>query len=139
MRQLGKNGRITATLINRSTEPRFLYLLAIDPRNAIDLILPLRGEFDRPIAPGQPYRRGPFAFDLAGNYRFVTIVTDAPIRADAFEQSGNGTRDIEACLSPLERLLCSASKGTRDTSVTRVGNWSATVATAIVTDDASAP
>ncbi|MGB5724065.1 MAG: caspase family protein [Parasphingorhabdus sp.] len=134
VRQLGENGRVTATLVNRSDKPRHIYLLAIDPRNAIDLILPKPDEFDQKVAPGQPYRRGPFSFDLPGTYRFLTIATDTPIRADAFAQAGNGVRDIGACVSPLERLLCAASRGTRDAGVTSVGNWSASVASAIVVD-----
>lgn len=132
VRKLSMKGRVTATLVNRSGAKRYLYLLAIDPRNAVDLVLPSPGEIDRPIAPGQPYRRGPFTFNLPGIYRFVTIVSDTPIRADAFQQSGNGTRDITACTSPLERLLCSASEGTRDPGVVAVGNWSASVSSAIV-------
>lgn len=132
VRKLSMKGRVTATLVNRSGAERYLYLLAIDPRNAVDLVLPSPGEIDRPIAPGQPYRRGPITFDLQGIYRFVTIVSDTPIRADAFQQSGNGTRDITACTSPLERLLCSASEGTRDPGVVAVGNWSASVSSAIV-------
>lgn len=132
VRKLEKGGLVTATLVNRTGAPRYLYLLAIDPRNTINLAIPRADEIDRPIAPGQPYRRT-FGFDVPGNYRFVTIVSDTPIRADAFEQDGNGSRDITACLSPLERLLCSVSKGTRDASVTRVGDWSASVETAIVT------
>lgn len=138
VRKLYRNGRVTATLVNRSTAPRYLYLLAIDPRNTVDLVLPSPGEIDRPIARGQPYRRGPFTFDLAGNYRFVTIASDTPIRADAFQQSGNGTRDISACLSPIERLLCSVSRGTRDVGITRIGDWSASVETAIVTNEPEA-
>lgn len=137
VRQLARNGRVTATLINRSGAPRYLYLLAIDPGNTINLAIPRADEIDRPIAPGQPYRRT-FGFDVPGNYRFVTIISDTPIRADAFEQDGNGSRDIAACLSPLERLLCSVSKGTRDASVTRIGDWSASVETAIVTEGAGA-
>ena len=136
VRQLGKRDRVVATLVNRSGAPRYLYLLAIDPSNAIVLVLPTQGEIDRAIAPGQPYRRS-FGFDRPGSYRFVSIVSDVPIRADAFQQSGSGTRDINACLSPLERLLCSASRGSRDVAVTRIGSWSASVMTAVVTDPAS--
>jgi hypothetical protein len=57
----------------------------------------------------------------------VTIATDAPINAAALQQDGTGVRDPAACTSPLERLLCAASAGTRDPSVPRVGAWTATV------------
>ncbi|KRA84473.1 caspase family protein [Altererythrobacter sp. Root672] len=134
VRRIGLDKTITATVINRGTKPIYLYLLAIDPRNAVDLILPKPGEFDQMLQPNQPYRRSQMAFDAAGPYRFLTIATDRPIRAEAFQQSGNGARDLAACVSPLERLLCSSSQGARDTGVTAVGDWSAQVTTALVTE-----
>jgi hypothetical protein len=139
VRRIGTGNPFTATVINRGTKPVYLYLLAIDPRNAVDLVLPKPGEFDRPLQPNQPYRRSQMAFDAAGPYRFLTIVTDKPIRAEAFQQSGNGARDLAACVSPLERLLCSSSRGTRDPGVTAVGDWSAQVMTVLVTSEGANP
>jgi hypothetical protein len=133
VRRIGLEQSFTATVINRGTRPVYLYLLAIDPRNAVDLVLPKPGEFDRMLQPNQPYRRSQMKFDAPGPYRFLTIATDRPIRAEAFQQRGNGARDLAACVSPLERLLCSSSQGTRDPGVTAVGNWSAQVTTALVT------
>ena len=132
MRKLAGSGRFTAAVINRGTRPVFVYLLAIDPRNAVDLILPAPGEIDRKLRVGAVNARARrnMEFKLPGAYRFIAIASDIAIRADAFEQSGNGTRDIDP--SPLERLLRSANAGTRDTGIAAVGNWSAQVATAIV-------
>lgn len=132
VRRIAINKASSATIMNTSRKPLYVYLLAIDPRNAISLILPKDGEFDQKLKPGVPYRRENFSFDTAGTYRFILISTEQPIRADAFNQSGNGTRDIARCISPIERLLCSASNGTRDPGVTSVGNWSASVSSAIV-------
>ena len=132
VRKLADSSRFTAAVINRGTRPVFVYLLAIDPRNAVDLILPAPGEIDRKLRVGAVNARARrnMEFELPGAYRFIAIASDTAIRAVAFEQSGNGTRDIDP--SPLERLLRAANAGTRDTGITAVGNWSAQVATAIV-------
>lgn len=132
VRKLANGGRFTAAIVNRGTRPVFVYLLAIDPRNAVDLILPAPGEIDQKLRVGAVNARARknMEFKRPGAYRFVAIASDTPIRADAFEQSGNGARDIGG--SPLERLLASASQGTRDPGVTAVGDWSAQIATAIV-------
>jgi len=139
VRRIATGSPFSATLINRGTKPAYLYLLAIDPQNAIDLVLPKPGEFDRPLQPNQPYRRLAMTFNGAGPYRFLTIVTDKPIRAEAFQQSGNGARDLAACVSPLERLLCSSSQGMRDPGVAAVGNWSAQAMTVLVTSEGGNP
>lgn len=133
VRRIGMGQRITATVINRGTRPVYLYLLAIDPYNAVDLVLPKPGEFDKPLAPNQPYRRAGMAFDVPGPYRFVVLASAQPIRADAFQQSGTGARDLGACTSPLERLLCASSEGRRDVGVAAVGDWSAQVSTVLAT------
>jgi len=132
VRALAADAYTTVTAINRGSQPVYLYVLAIDPANAVDLVLPKPDETDQKLQPGLPYRRGPITFDTPGTYRFVTIATDQPIRADALMQSGNGAREVGACVSPLERLLCSAAEGTRDPGVSAVGNWSAQVSTVLV-------
>ncbi|HSD17539.1 MAG TPA: caspase family protein [Thermomonas sp.] len=131
VRRIGAGERITATVINRGTRPAYVYVLAIDPYNAIDVVLPKPGEFDRPLPPNQPYRRAGMGFDAPGAYRFVVLASATPVRADAFEQAGSGSRDLGACASPLERLLCASSEGRRDAGVTAVGDWSAQVATVL--------
>jgi len=84
------------------------------------------------LRPGLPYRRSQMTFDIPGLYRFVTITSATPIRADSFQQSGNSARDLAACVSPLERLLCAAGEGMRDVGVSSVGAWSAQVETVLV-------
>ena len=133
IRRIGMGERITATVINRGARPVYIYVLAIDPYNAVDLVLPKPGEFDQPLGPNQPYRRSGMAFDVAGPYRFVVLASAQPIRADAFQQSGTGARDLGACTSPLERLLCASSEGRRDVGVAAVGDWSAHVSTVLAT------
>lgn len=133
VRRIGVGERITATVVNRGTRPAHVYVLAIDPFNAVDLVLPKPGEFDQPLPPNQPYRRSAMSFDTPGAYRFVVIASARPIRADAFQQGGTGTRDIAACTSPLERLLCASSEGQRDPGVAAVGDWSAQVSTVLAT------
>jgi hypothetical protein len=133
VRRIGMGERITATVINRGSRPAYVYVLAIDPQNAVDLVLPKPGEFDQPLPPNQPYRRSGMSFDLPGAYRFVVIASARPIRADAFQQAGTGTRDLAACTSPLERLLCASSEGQRAVGVAAVGDWSAQVSTVLAT------
>lgn len=137
VRRIGIGERITATVINRGTRPAYVYVLAIDPYNAVDLVLPKPGEFDQPLPPNQPYRRSAMAFDAPGAYRFVVLASGQPIRADAFQQAGTGTRDLAACTSPLERLLCASSEGRRDVGVAAVGDWSAQVSTVLATPEDS--
>jgi Caspase domain len=135
VRRIGMRERITATVINRGAKPAYVYVLAIDPYNAVDLVLPKPGEFDQPLQPNQPYRRSGMAFDAPGAYRFVVLASARPIRADAFQQAGTGARDLAACTSPLERLLCASSEGRRDVGVTAVGDWSAQISTVITTPE----
>ncbi|MBW8367846.1 MAG: caspase family protein [Arenimonas sp.] len=137
VRRIGPGERITATVINRAARPAYVYVLAIDPYNAVDLVLPKPGEFDQALPPNQPYRRSAMSFDTPGAYRFVVISSARPIRADAFQQAGTGARDLAACTSPLERLLCASSEGRRDVGVTAVGDWSAQVSTVLATTEPS--
>ena len=135
VRRIGVGERITATVINRGARPAYVYVLAIDPYHAVDVVLPKPGEFDQPLPPNQPYRRSAMSFDTPGAYRFVVLASARPIRADAFQQAGTGARDIAACTSPLERLLCATSEGRRDAGVTAVGDWSAHVSTVLATHE----
>ena len=139
VRRISIGERFTATVINRGTRPAYVYVLAIDPFNAVDLVLPKPGEFDQPLPPNQPYRRSAMLFDVPGPYRFVVLASARPIRADAFQQAGTGARDLAACTSPLERLLCASSEGRRDSGVTAVGDWSAQVSTVLAIPKDPAP
>lgn len=138
VRRIEPGQRMTATVINRGTRPAYVYVLAIDPHDAVDLVLPKPGEFDRPLPPNQPYRRAGMGFDAPGAYRFVVLASATPVRADAFEQAG-GSRDLGACASPLERLLCASSEGRRDVGVAAVGDWSAQVSTVLAMPEGASP
>lgn len=135
VRRIGTGERFTATVVNRGSRPAYVYVLAIDPYNAVDVVLPKPGEFDQALAPNRPYRREGMAFDAPGAYRFVVLSSATPIRADAFAQGGTGSRDLAACTTPLERLLCASSEGQRDLGVTAVGDWSAHVTTVLATTE----
>jgi hypothetical protein len=140
VRRIGVGEPVTATVTNRGARPAYVYVLAIDPLNAVDVVLPRPGEFDQPLRPNQPYRRSGMVFDPPGGaYRFVVLASATPVRVDAFAQAGSGTRDLAACTSPLERLLCASSEGRRDAGVTRVGDWSAQVSTVLALPRESAP
>lgn len=139
VRRIGPGEPITATVINRGSRPAYVYVLAIDPYNAVDVVLPKSGEFDQALPPNQPYRRSGMKFKKSGAYRFVVLASATPVRADAFEQAGTGSRDLAACTSPLERLLCAGSEGRRDAGVTAVGDWSAQVSTVLAVPEDSSP
>lgn len=137
LRKIAGGEKFTVAAINRGRKPAFLYVLAISPRNTVTLVVPKPGELDRPIEPGQPYSRAGIFFRTPGPYQFVTIATDKPIRADALQQDGNGTRNAAGCGTPLERLLCDANIGLRDPGVTSVGNWSAHVTSVLAIENAA--
>ena len=86
VRRIGPGERITATVINRGVRPAYVYVLAIDPYNAVDVVLPKPGEFDRALPPNQPYRRSGMRFDAPGAYRFVVLASATPVRAPAFRR-----------------------------------------------------
>lgn len=139
MRRIGKGDKFTVTAINRGTVPAFLYVLAISPSNTVTLVVPRSGELDQKIAAGMPYSRAGVFFRTPGSYQFVTIATDRPIRADALEQDGNGTRDTASCTTSLERLLCDANVGLRDPAVKAVGDWSAQVTSVLAMNEGERP
>jgi|694.fasta_scaffold36332_3 hypothetical protein len=121
-----RKAKLSLVNTDRARAPRHLYLFGIDPSLGVTVLWPTGGGVDPPL----PWKRAvqrTIAANTAGRYRFVTIATDAPINAAALQQDGTGVRDPAACTSPLERLLCAASAGTRDPSVPRVGAWTATV------------
>lgn len=128
--KLDRPAQITA--VNKSDQKRFVYVFGIDANYSVTLLLPPDGGVDVALGAHQPLQRGDIAPNSAGQYRFVTIATDAPINAAALEQDGAGTRDLAGCVTALERALCSAATGARDVSAPRVGAWTATVSTAVV-------
>jgi hypothetical protein len=119
---------------NRGTRPRFIYVLGIDPRFGVSLILPASGGNDTRLAPMRPFGNpdDPVRLTMPGTYHFVTIATEEPISAAALEQQGTSARGTPACSSALEQLLCNASAGTRDPKAPRTGDWNAIVTSVVV-------
>lgn len=130
---LKANDRVRLSVVNEASVPRYIYVFAVDEEYDVTLLLPPNGGRDPPVPAGQPLKRD-IPKILKGQYKFVTISTDAPINAAALEQQRQGTRNPAGCVSPLERLLCDAATGSRDPSIPRVGNWSAIVSPAIAID-----
>lgn len=124
---------ISAT--NQAAGPRFLYVLGVDPEFGISLLLPSGGAIDQAIESGLPLRV-PEGQDIKpnapGTYRFVTLSTDAAINAQALEQTGLGTVDLEACLTALTRTACETAAAKRDAAMPRVNAWGATLSIAEV-------
>jgi hypothetical protein len=131
-RRLNAGKAAQVTVLNASDRKRYIYVLGIDADYSVTLLLPADRGVDAALGPHQPLQRSDVVPDSPGRYRFVTIATDAPINAQALEQSRSGARDLGRCTSALERALCSAQDGTRDLSTPRVGAWTATISTALV-------
>ena len=125
---VGKQVKLIAR--NLATEPRYIYVLAIDETFGVTLALPEGGGIDSAVAKGRPITASGTA-GTPGRLTFLTLSTDQPIKASVLEQSGAGARDPAACDSLLARALCAAQKGARDPSIPRVGNWTATVTSVI--------
>lgn len=128
--KLGEKAKLIA--VNRASKPRFIYVFAIDETYAVNLALPDGQGTDQAVAADRP-RVGFGTPDTKGRLTFLTISSTDPIKPSVLEQSGAGARDAAACgVSALTRLLCSAQRGARDPSVPSVGNWTATVTSAMI-------
>jgi hypothetical protein len=120
-----------ATVFNRTDQPRFVYVFAIEDDASVTMIIPPYNGIDPPLGPNMPLMRR-LSPDSAGRYRFLTISTAVRIDAAALEQEGAGSRDLGRCVTALERALCAAATGKRDASTPKVGEWTAAISTAIV-------
>ena len=123
---VGKRAKIA--VMQSGAQPRFVYVFGIDDALGIDQVVPEPGTTEPKLASGRPSWY-PVEPNTSGRYRFVTIATDDPIQGAALQQDRAGARDIAACPTALDRLLCAAASGTTDAKAARVGGW-----TAIVTD-----
>ena len=112
------------TVVNRSDEPRYIYVLGVDSRYGITLVVPPHGGRDPAVAPRQPLQRQ--IVPPYGQFRFVTIATDAPIDAAAFEQEGIGDKRQSGCSASIEPARCAAASGLGDASLPKVAKWSVT-------------
>jgi hypothetical protein len=129
--------RAKVTVMQNGPTKRFVYVFGIDGSLGIDQVVPEPGTTEPELTAGKPnaYQVEP---NSPGRYRFVTIATTEPIQGAALQQDRAGARDLAACPTALDRLLCAAASGTRDAKAARVGVW-----TAIVTEvdvwEATAP
>ena len=118
---------------NEGEKPRYAYVFGIDPNYGVSLIMPAPGGNDSKLAPMRAHRTpdDPVKPTRTGVHLFVTVASDEPINAAAFEQDGTNARG-SACSSALERLLCDANKGKASADAAKVGNWTAIVETVYV-------
>ncbi len=134
-RLLTRNVPALISAKNVAAGKRFLYVLGIDPSFGVSLLLPPNGAIDEAIEAGA-YLQVPeghnIAPDAPGSYRFLTLATDAPIPAQALEQTGLATVDREVCLTRLSRQACADASRTRDPALIWVRDWAATLASAEV-------
>lgn len=130
-REIAVDKRAKITVTQTGAAPRYVYVFGIDDALGIDQVVPEPGTTDPPLQPGKPSWY-PVEPNTSGTYRFVTIATTDPIQASALRQDRTGARDIGACPTALDRLLCAAASGARDPQAARVGTWTATVTDVIV-------
>jgi len=120
---------------NSAADKRYLYVLGIDPTFGISLLLPPNGARDEAkgvgeileVPEGQEIKP-----DTPGWYRFVTLSTDAPIPAQALEQTDLSTVDQEICLTRLSRQACADAARARDGALIWVSAWAANLTQAEV-------
>ena len=133
IRVLKRGERSYVTVQNEGEKPRYVYVFGIDPNYGVALIMPAPGGNDSKLAPMRAHRTpdDPVKATRTGAHLFVTVASDEPINAAAFEQDGTNARG-SACSSALERLLCDANKGKTSADTAKVGNWTAIVETVYV-------
>ncbi len=130
-REIAVDKRAKITVTQTGTMPRYVYVFGIDDALGINQVVPEPGTTDPPLQPGKPSWY-PVEPNTSGTYRFVTIATTDPIQGVALQQDRAGARDMAACSTTLDRLLCAAANGTRDSQVARVGTWTASVTNVVV-------
>jgi hypothetical protein len=125
-REIAVGKRAKVTVMQSGKTPRFVYVFGIDDALGVNQVVPEPGTTEPNLLPGKPnaYQAEP---NSSGRYRFVTIATNEPIQGAALQQDRAGARDLAACPTALDRLLCAAASGTRDSKAARVGGWTAIV------------
>ncbi len=120
------------SVVNTASSPRHVYVLAIDDKYEVALVLPAFGAIDPAIEAGQALRP-PEGQDIVpigpGELRFVALASDAPLPAGVLEQSATDVIDLQACLSAVARAFCLGADARRAGGVPQVTAWSTAIAT----------
>ena len=131
---LGRGDRVRIAVRNEFRQAQYVYLLMIDPNNAIRLMV--KPKDGAALAPGALAEMdGEAVTLLGGRYRMVTIRSATPVDTAIFATDTN-LIDYSRCQSQLEQLLCGALSG-EDISVPVINdyfnnNWSIAVDTLYV-------
>ena len=123
-------------------KPQFVYVLMTKPDNELEWVFATQN--DRPINPGEEiavdFGQKRFEFEQVGEYEFLTISSDSPIK-DGLFTSGNAEEiDRSNCSSLLEKILCETISGVEDPELPRVidantiSGWSTSFTTNIGDD-----
>ncbi len=132
-RHLRMNADVLLTVANMSPISRFLYLLVIDDRYGITMVVPTEGGEDPKIEEGRA-QRPEMQFDSAGLYRFVTITSTTPIDVKSLQQAALRFSYGGECDPQIEAPgACQASSlAGRGGAAPAVGEWTITVDDATV-------
>lgn len=126
---------IMVSAINNSPKPRHIYVLAVDDKYSVTLVLPGFGAKEKPIQPDKAFAipdeqvldpTGP------GNLRFVALSSDGPLNASALEQSETDQIDQHVCLSAVAGDFCENPDKARSGDWGQVREWSASIVNAQV-------
>ena len=106
MRRIGPGTRFTATLVNRGKVPAHMYLLAIDPLNAVTLVVPRRAGLDLHL--GEP--ESTIGLRVPDHALVRAVARDVgPIAATSANRHGEPTRstaaEVSADLGPGVELV----------------------------------
>lgn len=113
---------LTIDVRKDNDKPQFVYVLMTKPDNELEWVFATQN--DRPINPGEEIAVGfgekGFEFEQVGEYEFLIISSDSPIK-DGLFTSGNAEEiDRSNCSSLLEKILCETISGVEDAELPRV-------------------
>ncbi|OSZ64519.1 hypothetical protein CAP39_13265 [Sphingomonas sp. IBVSS1] len=125
---LAKTKSIRLGLVNRSPQPRQLYVFYVGPKYDVTLVLPAFGGRDEPVLPGGNLRdaAGIFPADL-GDVRVVALSSNVALDATALEQTATDVIDADACLSAVAAAYCKPASASRSGGLGDINGWSAVV------------
>jgi hypothetical protein len=127
------------SLTNTVAEPRYLYLLDLEPDYSITIIYPQRSGRNDAFPPNKMATPPSLVrADSLGHSQLLLLSTHTPIDVAAFRQDGV-PRSIAGEPNALERLLTSAKTGKRDIEGPAVSDWGASMATVEVVAKTTKP